>query len=72
MEIERYWGMMENEHNTVGSNSYKNVKTFKYLGSLLAIQNFYSQGNEIRLRGGNSNYYLSIQFCFLDFFLGTG
>jgi hypothetical protein len=30
--------MMANEHITVGSNSYENVKILEYLGSLLTNQ----------------------------------
>ena len=36
MEIGRHRGMIENAHIKIGSNSYEKVKTFKYLGSLLA------------------------------------
>ena len=35
MEIGRRRGMMANAHNTVGSNSYEKVKTFKNVGSSL-------------------------------------
>ena len=34
-EIGRHRGMIANAHIKIGSNSYKKVKTFKYLGSLL-------------------------------------
>ena len=39
MEIGRHRGMTANAHIKIGSNSYKKVKTFKYLGSLLTNQN---------------------------------
>ena len=35
MEIGRHRGMIATAHIKIGSNSYKKVKTFKYLGSLL-------------------------------------
>ena len=38
MEIGRYRGMITSEHIRVGSNPYENVKTFKYLGSLVKNQ----------------------------------
>ena len=41
IDIGRHRGIMANEHITVGSNSCKKVKTFKYLGSLLTIQNYF-------------------------------
>ena len=40
MEIGRHPGMIANEHIKIDSNSYEKVKTFKYLGSLLANQNY--------------------------------
>ena len=39
MEIEHHRGMIANEHIRIDRNSYKKVKTFKYLGSLLTNQN---------------------------------
>ena len=39
MEIGRHRGRIANAHIKIGSNSYENVKTFKYLGSLLTNQN---------------------------------
>ena len=39
MVVRRRQGMMTNEHIAVRSNSYENVKTFKYFGSLLTNQN---------------------------------
>ena len=38
--IGRHPGTMANEHITVGSNSYENVKTFKQLDSSLVDQNY--------------------------------
>ena len=35
MEIGCYRGMIANEHIRISSNSYEEVKTFKYLGSLV-------------------------------------
>jgi len=35
MEIGRHRGMIENELIRIGGNSYENMKTFKYLGSLV-------------------------------------
>ena len=32
MEVGRHRGVIGNEHVKIGSNSYKKVKTFKYLG----------------------------------------
>jgi hypothetical protein len=37
---ERVRGMIANEHIRIGSNSYENVKTLKYLGSLFANENY--------------------------------
>ena len=39
MEIGCNWGIIANEHIRIGSNYYKKVKTFKYLGSLVTNQN---------------------------------
>ena len=52
MEIRR-WGMMANGNITIDSNSYEEVKIFKYLGSLLT--NKYSNLEEVkcRLKAGN-------------------
>ena len=54
MEIACHQGMIANEHNMIGSNSYEKVKTFKYLGSLSTNQ------NSIQDKAGNS-YYYSVQ-----------
>ena len=37
MEVGRHRGMIANEYIRIGSNSYEEVKTFKYLGSLVTI-----------------------------------
>jgi hypothetical protein len=39
MEIGCHRGMIANEHIRIGSKSYKKVKSFKYLGSLVTNQN---------------------------------
>ena len=49
MEVGRSRGMMANEHIVVG-NSYEKVKTFKYLGSLLANQNSIHEETKCRLK----------------------
>ena len=46
MEIERHEGIIANAHIKIGSNSYKKVETFKYLGSLLTSK-VYSGGNKM-------------------------
>ena len=48
MEIGGHRGMMANEHITVGSNSYKKVKTLKYVDSLLTNVNYIQE--EIKCR----------------------
>ena len=50
MELGRHQGMMTNEHIRVGSNSYKKVKTFKYLGSLLTNKNYIQDEIECRVK----------------------
>ena len=35
MEVGRHMDLMVNEHITVSSNSYEQVKTFKYIGLLM-------------------------------------
>ena len=60
MEIGRHRGMIENEHVKIGSNSYKKVKTFKYLGSLLIHQKSIQEEIKCRIKAGNS-YYYSVQ-----------
>ena len=37
MEIGCHQGMIANAHIKIGSNSYENGKTFKYLGSLMVV-----------------------------------
>ena len=41
----------------VGSNYFKKLKTFKYLGSLLTDQNYIHEDIKFRLKAGNSCYY---------------
>jgi hypothetical protein len=43
MEIGRHRGIIANEHIRVGSNSYKKLKTFKYLGSSVTNQILFSR-----------------------------
>ena len=57
MEIGLHRGMIANEHIKIDSNSYEKVKTFKYLGSLLANQNSIQEEIKCRLKAGNSCYY---------------
>jgi hypothetical protein len=52
-----YRGMMENKLNSKDNNSYENVKTFKYLGSLLTNQNVIHKEIKCRLKAENSCYY---------------
>ena len=49
MEIIYHRHMIANEHFTVGSNSYEEVKTFKYLGSLLINQNYIHEAKNVDL-----------------------
>ena len=57
MEIGRHRGIMAKDRIMVGRNSYEEVKTFKYLGSL--CQPRWSRGNVItrdpRFAGSNPN-----------------
>ena len=48
MEVGRHPGMMANKRFMIGSNSYEEVKTFKYLGFLVTDQN--SIQEEIKCR----------------------
>ena len=57
MGIGRHRGMIANEQNTIGSNSYEKVKTFKYFGSLLTNQNAIQYDIKYRLKAENSCYY---------------
>ena len=43
-------------HIMVGGNSYKKVKTSKYLGSLLTCQNYIHEEIRCRFKAGNSCY----------------
>ena len=52
--------MIANAHIKIGSNSYKRVKTFKYLGSLLTNQSSIQEEMKCRLKAGNS-WYSSVQ-----------
>ena len=45
------------EHIRAGRNSYENVKTFKYLGSLVTNQNYIQDEMKCILKAGNSCYY---------------
>ena len=49
--------MIANEHIRIDSNSYKKVKTFKYLGSLVTNQNSIQVEIKCKLKAGNSCYY---------------
>ena len=49
--------MANDHHITTDSNSYEKVKTFKYLGSLLIIQNSIHKEIKCRPKAGNSSYY---------------
>ena len=57
MDIGRLQGMTANEHIGIGSNFYEQVKTFKYLGFLVANQNSVQEEIKCRLKSGNSCYY---------------
>ena len=66
MEIGRHRGVIENELIRIGSNSYEQVKTSKYLGSLLKNQNYIQKEIKYRLKAGNSCYY-SVQTLLSSF-----
>ena len=57
MEAEHIRGMMANEHITIGSNSYENMNTLKYLNSLLTNENSIQEEVNCRRKTGNSCYY---------------
>ena len=57
MEIGRHRGLIANAHIKIGSNSYEQVETFNYLGSLLTSQNSIQEEIKCRLKAGNSCYY---------------
>ena len=50
MEIGCHRGMIANAHIKIGSNSYEKVKTFKYLGSFLANQNYIQEEIKCKLK----------------------
>ena len=54
MEIGRHRGMITNEHIRIGSNSCEEVKTFKYLGSLVTNENSIQEEIKCRFKAGNS------------------
>ena len=58
-------GLIQNERITLGSNSYEKVNTFKYLGSLLANQNYIHEEIKLILKAENSRYY-SLQTLFFS------
>ena len=59
--------MLANEHITIRSNSYENVKTFKYLGSLLANQNSIHKKHNVDLKQKIHVVIQSNTFVFLTF-----
>ena len=69
MQVGPYRSMMAHKHLTAGSNSLEKVKNFKYLGFLLANQNFLQEETKFRLKTGILCYY-SVQtllsFSFLS------
>ena len=54
--------MIANERITVGSNSYGEVKSFKYLGSSLKNKNSVQEKMKCRLKKGNSCHYSAQTF----------
>ena len=54
MEIGSHRERIANEHIKIGSNSYENVETFKYLGSLLTNQSYTQEEIKCGLKAGNS------------------
>ena len=67
MEIGRHRGMIANEHIRLGSNSYEQKKTFKYIGSLMTNQNPIQDEIKYRLKAGNSCYYCFLSSRFQEF-----
>ena len=68
MEIGRHRGIIANAHFKIGSNSYENVETFKYLGSVLTNQNYIQE----EIKDFKWEIHVIIQSkisCRLDFFL---
>ena len=53
MELGCNRGMIVNEHIKIDSISFEEVKTFKYLGSLLTNQNYIHK----EIKAGNSCYF---------------
>ena len=51
-----------NENIKIGSNSYEKVKTFKYLGSLLTIENSIQEEIKSRLKAGKMNLLFYLYF----------
>ena len=56
MDEGHHQSMMANEYVKVGSNSYKKMKTFTYLDSLLTNQNSIHEEIKFRFTAGNSCY----------------
>ena len=56
-ETQKRRKMNFNIYNSIGSNSYEKVKTFKYLGSSVTNQNSIQEEIKCRLKAGNSCYY---------------
>ena len=56
MEVEGHRGMMENDHNRISSKTYEEVKTLKYLDSLLTNQNSIHEEIKSKPKAGNSCY----------------
>ena len=46
----RHRDMVANEHIRIDSNSFEKVKTFKYLGSLVTNQKFFSGWKNVELK----------------------
>ena len=57
MDIGRHRDIVANVHIKIGCNSYEEMKTFKYLVSLLINQNSIHGEIKCRLKAGNSCYY---------------
>jgi hypothetical protein len=57
MEIGRHRVVISNEHIRIGTNSYENMKHFKYLNSLVTYQNFIEEEIKCSLKAGDSCYY---------------
>ena len=57
MEIGLYRGMIANKHIRICSNCYEQVKTFKYLRSLVTNQISIQDKIKCRLKAGNACYY---------------